>query len=40
MDLVRSMKEAEALKAVAKAAVPKTDPVLGAEGSLVRLWGR
>lgn len=32
--------QAEALKAVAKAAVPKIDPVLGAAGSLVRLLGR
>jgi uncharacterized protein YjlB len=40
MDLVRPSKEAhaKALKTIAKVAVPKTDPVLGADGPLIRLW--
>jgi uncharacterized protein YjlB len=42
MDLVRPTKEAhaKALKTIPKVAVPKTDPVLGADGPLVRLWKR
>ncbi len=42
MDLVRPTKEAhaKALKSIAQVAVPKTDPVLGAEGPLVKLWRR
>ena len=42
MDLVRPSKEAhaKALKSIANVAVPKTDPVLGADGPLVRLWKR
>lgn len=42
MDLVRPSKEAHAraLKSIAKVAVPKTDPVLGADGPLVKLWRR
>lgn len=42
MDLVRPSKEAHAraLKTIPRVAVPKTDPVLGANGPLVRLWGR
>ena len=42
MDLVRPSKEARAraLKTIAQVAVPKTDPVLGADGPLVRLWKR
>ena len=40
MDLVRPSKEAHALavKSIAQVAVPKTDPVLGAAGPLVKLW--
>jgi uncharacterized protein YjlB len=40
MDLVRPTQEAhaKALKTIPKVAVPKTDPVLGADGPLVRLW--
>jgi uncharacterized protein YjlB len=40
MDLVRPSKEAHAraLETIPKVAVPKTDPVLGADGPLVRLW--
>jgi uncharacterized protein YjlB len=42
MDLVRPTKEAhaKALKSIAQVAVPKTDPVLGADGPLVSLWRR
>ena len=42
MDLVRPTKEAhaKALKSIAQVAVPKTDPVLGADGPLPRLWRR
>jgi uncharacterized protein YjlB len=42
MDLVRPSKEAhaKALKSIPKVAVPKTDPVLGADGPLVKLWRR
>jgi uncharacterized protein YjlB len=42
MDLVRPTKEAhaKALQSIAKVAVPKTDPVLGADGPLPRLWRR
>jgi uncharacterized protein YjlB len=42
MDLVRPTKEAhaKALQSIAKVAVPKTDPVLGADGPLVKLWMR
>lgn len=40
MDLVRPTEEAHAksLKTIPKVAVPKTDPVLGADGPLVKLW--
>jgi uncharacterized protein YjlB len=40
MDLVRPTPEnhARALKAIPLVKVPKTDPVLGADGPLVRLW--
>ena len=40
MDLVRPTKEAhaKALKTIPKVAVPKTDPVLGVHGGLVKLW--
>ena len=40
MDLVRPTKEAhaKALKSIPQVAVPKTDPVLGADGPLVKLW--
>jgi uncharacterized protein YjlB len=40
MDLVRPSKEAhaKALKTIPKVAAPKTDPVLGADGPLVKLW--
>ena len=42
MDLVRPTKDAHAraLQSIAKVAVPKTDPVLGADGPLTRLWTR
>jgi uncharacterized protein YjlB len=42
MDLVRPTREAhaQALQSIAKVAVPKTDPVLGADGPLPRLWRR
>jgi uncharacterized protein YjlB len=40
MDLVRPSKEAhaKALKTIPQVKVPKTDPVRGADGPLVRLW--
>jgi uncharacterized protein YjlB len=40
MDLVRPSKEAhaKALKSIPQVKVPKTDPVRGADGPLVRLW--
>lgn len=40
MDLVRPTKEAhvKALKTIPKVAVPKTDPVLGADGGLIKIW--
>ena len=42
MDLVRPTPEAhaKALKTIPKVGVPKTDPVLGADGPLVKLWKR
>jgi uncharacterized protein YjlB len=42
MDLVRPSKAAHAtaLQTIPKVAVPKTDPVLGADGPLVKLWKR
>jgi uncharacterized protein YjlB len=42
MDLVRPNKDAhaKALTTIPRVALPKTDPVLGAEGPLVRLWKR
>ena len=42
MDLVRPSEEAhaKALKTIPQVAVPKTDPVLGADGPLVNLWKR
>ena len=40
MDLVRPTPEAHAraLKTIPQVKVPKSDPVLGADGPLVRLW--
>ena len=40
MDLVRPTKEAhaKAMKTIPQVKVPKSDPVMGAEGPLVRLW--
>ena len=40
MDLARPTPEshAKALKTIPQVKVPKTDPVLGADGPLVRLW--
>ena len=40
MDLVRPTKEAhaKALKTILEVKLPKTDPVMGADGPLVRLW--
>jgi uncharacterized protein YjlB len=42
MDLVRPTLEAhaKALKTIAKVATPRTDPVLGSAGPLVKLWKR
>ena len=42
MDLVRPTPEAhsKAVKTIPQVAVPKTDPVMGANGPLVRLWQR
>ena len=42
MDLVRPTQEAhaKALQSIPKVAVPQTDPVLGADGPLPRLWRR
>lgn len=42
MDLVRPTKEAHAraLQTIPHVAVPKTDPLLGTDGPLVRLWKR
>ena len=42
MDLQRATPEnhANALKTIPNVAVPKTDPVLGADGPLVKLWKR
>ena len=42
MDLVRPSKEAhaKALKSIPQVAVPKSDPVLGEHGGLVKLWKR
>ena len=42
MDLVRPSKEAhaKALKTIPQVAVPKSDPVLGEHGGLVKLWKR
>ena len=42
MDLVRPTKEAhaKALKTIPQVAVPKTDPLLGADGPLIKLWRR
>lgn len=42
MDLVRPSKEAhaKALRTIPQVAMPKTDPVLGADGPLLKLWRR
>jgi uncharacterized protein YjlB len=42
MDLQRPTPEnhARALKTIRRVALPKTDPVMGADGPLVRLWVR
>jgi uncharacterized protein YjlB len=42
MDLVRPTKEAhaKALKTIPEVKLPKTDPVMGPDGPLVRLWAR
>ena len=42
MDLVRPTKEAhaKALKSIPQVKLPKTDPVLGEHGGLVKLWKR
>jgi uncharacterized protein YjlB len=42
MDLQRATPEnhANALKTIPKVAVPETDPVLGTDGPLVKLWKR
>jgi uncharacterized protein YjlB len=42
MDLQRATPEnhANALKTIPMVALPKTDPVLGEHGGLVRLWQR
>ena len=42
MDLVRPSKEAhaKALKSIPRVAAPETDPVMGADGPLVKLWKR
>ena len=42
MDLVRPTPEnhAKALKTIPQVALPKTDPVMGADGPLVKLWKR
>ena len=42
MDLQRPTPDshAKALKTIPRVALPKTDPVMGADGPLVRLWRR